>query len=109
MGYAQLSEGHVEKLDVIEELDRAIARVFPPAAGFAVKVHREYAPPFPPLVMQRRHLFDAFVNVLQNAATLSASQAEMFTSPPFAVTIILSRSRFAMTAREYLLTNRERS
>jgi signal transduction histidine kinase len=67
MGYAQLSEGHVEKLDVIEELDRAIERVFPRAAGFPVRVHRKYAPPFPPLVMQRRHLFDAFVNVLQNA------------------------------------------
>jgi signal transduction histidine kinase len=30
MGYAQLSEGRVEKLNVIEELDRAIAQVFPP-------------------------------------------------------------------------------
>ncbi len=30
MGYAQLSEGRVEKLDVIDELDRAIAQVFPP-------------------------------------------------------------------------------
>ena len=29
MGYAQLSEGHVEKLNVVEELDRAIAQVFP--------------------------------------------------------------------------------
>ncbi len=67
MGYAQLSEGHVEKLDVIEELDRAIDRVFPPAAGFPVRIHRDCPPPFPPLVMQRRHLFDAFVNVLQNA------------------------------------------
>jgi len=34
MGYAQLSEGHVEKLNVIEELDQAIALVFPPAAGY---------------------------------------------------------------------------
>ena len=31
MGYAQLSEGRVEKLNVVEELDRAIAQVFPPA------------------------------------------------------------------------------
>src|SRR5262249_46240485 len=33
MGYAQLNEGKVEKLDVVEELDRAIDRVFPAAAG----------------------------------------------------------------------------
>ena len=31
MGYAQLSEGRVEKLNVIEEIDRAIAQVFPAA------------------------------------------------------------------------------
>jgi hypothetical protein len=31
MGYAQLSEGRVEKLNVIEEIDRAITQVFPPA------------------------------------------------------------------------------
>ena len=41
MGYAQLSEGRVEKLDVIEELDSAIERVFPPAAGYPVRIHRE--------------------------------------------------------------------
>ena len=31
MGYAQLSEGRVEKLNVIEEIERAIEQVFPPA------------------------------------------------------------------------------
>ena len=67
MGYGELSEGRVEKLDVIEELDRAIERVLPKAAGFSVKVHRDYAPPFPPVFMQRRHLFDSFINILQNA------------------------------------------
>jgi len=67
MGYAQLSEGRVERLDVLEELDRAILAVFPPAAGFKVRVVREYKPPLPTLVMQRRHLFDSFTNVLQNA------------------------------------------
>ncbi len=81
MGYAQLSEGHVEKLNVLEELDSAIDRVFPRAAGFAVTVHRNYAPPFPPLVMQRRHLFDAFVNVLQNARdALGGKEGNVFVS-----------------------------
>lgn len=67
MGYAQLSEGRVEKLNVIEELDRAIERVFPPAAGYPVQVHRDYGSGFPPLLMLRRHVSEAFLNLLQNA------------------------------------------
>jgi two-component system NtrC family sensor kinase len=67
MGYAQLSEGHVERLDVIEELEQALAQVLPPAAGYPIHIHREYAGEFPPLFMQRRHLVDTFVNLLQNA------------------------------------------
>ena len=68
MGYAQLSEGHVEKLNLIEELDHAIAQVFPPAAGYPVRIHSEYrTAEFPPMFMQRRHLLDSFVNLLQNA------------------------------------------
>jgi signal transduction histidine kinase len=68
MGYAQLSEGHVEKLNLIEELDEAIAQVFPPAAGYPVRIHCDYrADEFPPMFMQRRHLLDSFVNLLQNA------------------------------------------
>lgn len=67
MGYAQLSEGRVEKLNVLEELEGAIERVFPPAAGFPVTVHKDFAGHFPPLFMQRRHLVDTFQNILQNA------------------------------------------
>jgi signal transduction histidine kinase len=67
MGYAQLSEGHVERLNLIEELDHAIAQVLPPAAGYPVRVHRDYRGEFPPMFMQRRHLVDTFANLLQNA------------------------------------------
>ena len=67
MGYAQLSEGHVEKLNVIEELDYAIKRVFPPAMPCPIHIHRQYGSGFPPLLMQRRHLSETFINVLQNA------------------------------------------
>lgn len=67
MDYAQLSEGRVEKLDVVEELDQAIERVFPPAAGYPVRVHRDYDGGFPPLLMQRRHVAETFMNLLQNA------------------------------------------
>ncbi len=67
MGYAQLTEGRVEKLNVIEELDAAVERVFPPAAGFPIQVHRQYGSSFPPLLMQRRHFSESLLNVLQNA------------------------------------------
>lgn len=67
MGYAELSEGRVEKLSVIEELDRAIERVFPPGALYGTEIRRAYAGPFPPLLMQRNHLAEVFANLLQNA------------------------------------------
>jgi signal transduction histidine kinase len=67
MGYAQLSEGRVEKLDVVEELDRAIRQVFPPAANYPVEIQRDYGGEFPPLLMQRRHAAESFANILQNA------------------------------------------
>jgi signal transduction histidine kinase len=67
MGYAQLSEGHVEKLNVIEELNRALAQVFPPAVPTAIRIHREYGHGFSPLLMQRGHLSETFVNLLKNA------------------------------------------
>lgn len=66
MGYAQLSEGRVEKLNLIGELDRAIERVFPPGQ-YGTEVRREYGPEFPPLLMQRSHLVEVFTNLLQNA------------------------------------------
>jgi signal transduction histidine kinase len=67
MGYAQLCEGHVERLDVVEELDHAIRQVFPPAARYPIRIHRDYASSFPPLLVQRRHAAETFINVLQNA------------------------------------------
>ncbi len=67
MGYAQLSEGRVEKLSVTEELDSAIEKVFPSAAQYRVRIQRDYGPHFPPLLVQRRHVSEAFINLLQNA------------------------------------------
>ncbi|MEK7674299.1 MAG: ATP-binding protein [Verrucomicrobiota bacterium] len=67
MGYARLTEGKVERLNVTEELDRAIEQVFPPAAKYEVQIHRDYGPALPPLLLQRAHLSEVFVNLLQNA------------------------------------------
>jgi signal transduction histidine kinase len=67
MGYARLTDGKLEKLDVCEELDQALDRVFPLAAHFNVQVHRDYGAALPPLLMQRNHLSEIFVNLFQNA------------------------------------------
>jgi signal transduction histidine kinase len=67
MGYARLSEGQVEKLDITEELDRAIEMVFPPAAKYEVNIDRQYGSALPAILAQRGHLSEAFVNILQNA------------------------------------------
>jgi two-component system NtrC family sensor kinase len=77
-GYAQLSEGRVEKLDVVAELDRAIAQVFPSAVPTRIKIHREYAAHFPPMLMQRGHLSEIFVNLLQNAREALGPQGNVF-------------------------------
>jgi signal transduction histidine kinase len=78
MGYAQLSEGRVEKLNVVEELDRAIAQVFPPVMPTKIRIHREYSDPFPPLLMQRNHLSEIFVNLLQNAREALGEKGNIF-------------------------------
>ena len=67
MGYAQLSEGRVEKLNVTAELEQALSQVFPAASSYKVKLHLSYGDTFPPLLMQRRHLSEVLVNLLQNA------------------------------------------
>jgi signal transduction histidine kinase len=67
MGYAQLSDGHVEKLDLVNEVDSAIEQTFPAAVESGVHVERRYAPHLPPLLMQRQHLLQILVNILQNA------------------------------------------
>lgn len=67
MGYSQLAEGRVERLDIHEELDRAVVQVFPPAVKYEMRIHRDYAPALPHLLAQRRHISEVFVNILQNA------------------------------------------
>ncbi|HWN97057.1 MAG TPA: ATP-binding protein [Methylomirabilota bacterium] len=72
MGYAQLAEGRVERLNVIQELNRAINQVFPPGTYRAVQVRTDYADHLPPLLMQRKHFSEIAVNLLQNAREVLA-------------------------------------
>ena len=67
MGYAQLSEGRVEKLNINEEIERALAQVFPSAVPGKIKIHRDFGHGFPPLLMQRGHLTEILVNLMLNA------------------------------------------
>jgi signal transduction histidine kinase len=80
IGYAQLSEGRVEKLSVTEELERAIEQVFPRGAQYEIQIHRDYAAHFPPLLMQRAHLLQVFVNLLQNAREALHGKGNIFLS-----------------------------
>ena len=67
MGYAELSEGRVERVDVREAIEQAVASVFPPSMPTGTRVELELQGPLPTLMMQRRHLSDILVNLLQNA------------------------------------------
>ena len=77
MGYARLTEGQVEKLSVVEEVDRAIGQVFPPAAKYEIAIHRDHAAALPPLLMQRNHLSEIFVNILQNARSVMSPKGNI--------------------------------
>ena len=67
MGYAQLSEGRVEKLDVARKIEQAVEQVLPAAVPTAIRVEKNIADHLPPLLMQRAHFSEILVNLLQNA------------------------------------------
>lgn len=67
MGYAKLTEGKVEKLDIAEELQAAMNQVFPPAIEHGIEVRTVCPEGFSPLLMQRGHLNEILVNLLTNA------------------------------------------
>lgn len=67
MGYSKLMEGRVERVYVTDEIDRAIQQVFPEGVATHIQIHRDYARALPALLIQRSHLEEIFVNLLQNA------------------------------------------
>ena len=77
MGYAQLSEGRVEKLDVVRKINQAIEQVFPTAVPTEIKIEKELAAHFPALLMQRAHLSEILVNLLQNAREALGAQGNI--------------------------------
>ena len=71
MGYARLSEGRIERINVKEELLGAIGEVFPPNHTFPIEVQKNLPDILPPLMMQRAHLREIMVNLLVNARDAS--------------------------------------
>ncbi len=78
MGYAQLSEGRVEKLDVAQKIHQAVELVFPAAVPTEIQVVKKIGGQFPPLLMQRAHLSEILVNLLQNAREAVGEHGNIF-------------------------------
>lgn len=78
MGFARLAEGRVERMEFVEEIENAIAMVFPEAARFDIKIHRNYALGLPTLAAQRAHFSEVFVNLLTNARDAMDGRGELF-------------------------------
>ena len=83
MGYARLSEGRVERVEINEELDRAADQVFPAAVHFEVALHRQYAHALPSLLIQRAHISEVFVNILHNAREAMQGGGNIWLSTSF--------------------------
>jgi len=95
MGYAQLTEGRVEKLNVVDELNRALEEVFPTGAPNPLHLQRDFAGQFPPLLMQRKHFGDAVSNLLQNARDASPTGGTIHIAARF-----LANESVAITVRD---------
>src|SRR5688572_14220217 len=67
MGYAQLAEGKVERLEIADEIERAVKQVFPPGVEYNAHVDVDCSIHLPALLMQRNHLNEILVNILQNS------------------------------------------
>jgi signal transduction histidine kinase len=67
MGYSQLAEGKVERLNLVESIERAVRDVFPVGSNYGVTVEKVFADRIPKVLMQRGHLSEILVNLLANA------------------------------------------
>ena len=63
---------------LIEEIDRAIAQVFPSVVSTGIRVHRRFNHGLPPLLMQRGHLSETLVNLLKNARDVLGEKGNVY-------------------------------
>ncbi|MCW5558131.1 MAG: hypothetical protein KIT22_09920 [Verrucomicrobiae bacterium] len=80
MGYARLAEGRVERVNLNEELDRAVDQAVPRAATPDIRIHRDFSPALPQLLGQRAHFSEVFVNLLSNAREAMNGRGDIFLS-----------------------------
>ena len=97
MGYARLSEGRVEKIDMKEELQGAIEEASRPNHAFHIQLKKDLHEGLPPLMMQRAHLREIMVNLLVNAREAAGEngivQVSCRPSPQYAIELRVKDSR----------------
>jgi signal transduction histidine kinase len=103
MGYAKLAEGTVEKLNLVEEIERAVLQVFPPEAGFQTQIHRQFQPRLHAVVMQRNHLNEVLTNLLLNAREALAGGGVGRVPAPGGGEVFLSASQGADSALTFIV------
>ena len=77
MGFAQLAEGRLAKLDVNDVLESSITQVFPIGNKFGTRIRRDYGIALPPLLAQEMHISEIFVNILQNSREALSEKGEI--------------------------------
>ena len=77
MGFAQLAEGRLAKLDVNDVLESSITQVFPIGNKFGTKIRRDYGIALPPLLTQEMHISEIFINILQNSREALSEKGEI--------------------------------
>ena len=77
MGFAQLTEGRLSKLDVNDVLESSITQVFPIGNKFGTKIRRDYGIALPPLLAQEMHISEIFINILQNSREALSEKGEI--------------------------------
>ena len=77
MGYAQLTEGRLDKLDINDVLDFSITQVFPEGHKFGIRIRKNYGIALPPLLAQYLHISEVFVNILQNSREAVGENGEI--------------------------------
>ena len=77
MGYAQLTEGRLDKLDINDVLDFSITQVFPEGHKFDIRIRKNYGIALPPLLAQSLHISEVFVNILQNSREAVGENGEI--------------------------------
>jgi signal transduction histidine kinase len=64
-------------LEIAEEIERAVRQVFPPGAVYETNVEVDCSMHLPPLLMQRNHLAETLVNILQNSREAVAGKGRV--------------------------------